>query len=119
MYRSERAHVRAIARRRRSRRNGRFGRTELSRVEALLLEKWSPEQISGHLRRTGELRISHETIYRHVWRDLTRGGSLHTHLRQALKQRRKRYGRFASIPRKCGRMRESRSGRCVYAMAAT
>jgi len=60
---------------RRSRRYGRFGWVELGRVEALFLEKWSPEQISGHLRRRGELQISRETMYRHVWRNLTRGGS--------------------------------------------
>jgi IS30 family transposase len=102
-YRSARAHERAIARRRRSRRNGRFGRDALCRVEALLREKWSPEQISGHLRRTGDLSISHETIYRHVWRDLAKGGTLHTHLRQALKQRRKRYGRYDSRGRLAGK----------------
>ena len=27
------------------------------------------EQVSGHPARTGQLSISHETIYRHVWRD--------------------------------------------------
>jgi hypothetical protein len=34
----------------------------------------------------GELAISHETIYRHVWRDLKAGGTLHAHLRCARKQ---------------------------------
>jgi IS30 family transposase len=102
-YGHVRAHERAVARRRRSRRNGRFGREALARVEELLREKWSPEQISGHLRRRGELRISHETIYRHVWRDRRRGGTLHTHLRQALKQRRKRYGRYDSRGRLAGK----------------
>src|SRR5829696_6217768 len=82
-YRSARAHEKTLARRRRSRRNSHFGRDEFARVETLLRENWSPEQISGHLQRTGELQISHETIYRHVWRDLARGGSLHSHLRQA------------------------------------
>ena len=32
----------------------------------LLREEWSPEQVSGYLRRSGELLISHETIYRQV-----------------------------------------------------
>ena len=102
-YRSARAHEKTLARRKRSRRNSHFERAEMEQVETLLLEKWSPEQISGHLRRTGELKISHETIYRHVWRDLARGGSLHTHLRQALKQRRKRYGRYDSRGRLAGK----------------
>ncbi len=52
--------------------------------------------MAGHLRARGELPISHETIYRHVWRDLRRGGSLHLQLRGARKLRRKRYGRYDS-----------------------
>ena len=80
-YRSKRAHQRARARRYRSRRNSQFGREEWARVEELLREQWSPEQVSGHLGRTRELAISHESIYRHVWRDLKAGGTLHAHLR--------------------------------------
>jgi IS30 family transposase len=82
-YRAVRAEERAVARRKRSRRNSQFGREEMARVEELLKEEWSPEQVSGHLGRTGELAISHETIYRHVWRDLKAGGTLHLHLRRA------------------------------------
>ena len=92
-YRSARAHQRAHARRYRSRRNSQFGREEWARVEELLREEWSPEQVSGHMERTRELAISHETIYRHVWRDWRAGGTLHLHLRGARKQCRKRYGR--------------------------
>ena len=102
-YRSARAHERAGARRKRSRRNRRFGPRALSRVEGLLREKWSPEQIAGHLRRVGELSISHETIYRHVWRDFRRGGVLHGHLRGARKQARKRYRSYDSRGRLAGK----------------
>jgi transposase, IS30 family len=42
------------------------------------------------------LSISHETIYRHVWRDKRAGGRLYTHLRCAQKQRRKGYGHYDS-----------------------
>lgn len=102
-YRSARAHERAGARRKRSRRNLRFGCAELGRVEELLKAKWSPEQVAGHLRRAGELAISHETIYRHIWRDLRAGGTLHAHLRSARKQCRKRYGRYDSRGRLAGK----------------
>ena len=102
-YRSVRAHQRAHARRYRSRRNSQFGREEWVRVEELLREEWSPEQVSGHLKRSGELAISHETIYRHVWRDLKAGGTLHAHLRGARKQCRKRYGRHDSRGRLAGK----------------
>ena len=102
-YRAERAHQRAHARRYRSRRNSQFGRAHWQRVEELLREEWSPEQVSGHLGVTRELSISHETIYRHVWRDLKAGGSLHAHLRGARKQCRKRYGRNDSRGRLAGK----------------
>jgi IS30 family transposase len=102
-YRAVRAHQRAHARRYRSRRNRQFGPAEMARVEELLKEEWSPEQVSGHLERTKELAISHETIYRHVWRDLKKGGTLHAHLRCARKQCRKRYGRYDSRGRLAGK----------------
>lgn len=92
-YRTDRAHEQAGARRKKSRRNLHFGVAELARVEELLKKKWSPEQISGWLALTGELSISHETVYRYVWEDKKRGGDLHTHLRWAAKKVRKRYGK--------------------------
>ena len=112
-YRSARAHERAGARRKLSRRNQQFGEEQLARVEALLAQKWSPQQISGHLRRSGEFSISHETIYRHIWRDHRRGGRLHLHLRWARKKRRKRYGRYDSRGRLAGKRRISERPRAV------
>ena len=102
-YRAGRAHEQAVARRRRSRRNLHFGRAELAPVEALLRAEWSPEQVAGYLRRKGRLWISHETIYRHVWRDWKAGGTLHLHLRGARKQCRKRYGAYDSRGRVAGK----------------
>jgi len=90
-YRAVRAQEHAVARRRKSQRNGRLGRDEFERVEELLALQWSPEQVSGYLKRSGELRISHERIYQHIWRDRAAGGGLWRHLRGARKQRRKRY----------------------------
>jgi transposase, IS30 family len=102
-YRAARAEERAVARRKRARRNSQFGREEWRRVEKLLGEQWSPEQVAGYLRRAGEFSISHETIYRHVWRDKKRGGRLHLHLRGARKNCRKRYGRYDSRGRLAGK----------------
>lgn len=45
----------------------------------------------GSLRLDGRLYISHETIYRYIWRDWANGGFLFTFLRQHQKKRRKRY----------------------------
>jgi IS30 family transposase len=72
-------------------------------VVAHLKEQWSPEQISGRLKRIVELRISHETIYRYIWEDRRRGGLLYRHLRGAQKRRRKRYGRYDSRGRLAGK----------------
>jgi IS30 family transposase len=72
-------------------------------VEACLRQQWSPEQTSGWLRRKRELSISHETIYRHIWRDRRQGGGLYLHLRCFPKQRRKRYGYYDSRGRLAGK----------------
>ena len=103
LYRAERAEERAVARRRRSRRNGRIGAAQWQRVEALLGCEWSPEQIAGYFRETGEMKISHERIYQQVWRDRASGGRLWEHLRGARKKRRKRYGRKDSRGRPAGK----------------
>ncbi len=39
------------------------------RIEHLLQEQWSPEQISGWLRTRQEHVVSHEWINQHVYRD--------------------------------------------------
>jgi len=91
-YRPQLADWYARGRRSRSRRHRRFSAADWERVEALVREDWSPEQVAGWLRRMRRLRISHETIYRYIWADKRAGGHLYTHLRVARKQRRKRYG---------------------------
>jgi IS30 family transposase len=55
------------------------------------------------LRRQRQLRINHETIYRHIWADKRQGGTLYTHLRGAQKQARKRYGHYDSRGRLAGK----------------
>ncbi len=62
-------------------------------VEKLLSQDWSPEQISGRLKKEQGIRISHEWIYQHVLEDKRTGGDLYKHLR-CQKKRRKRYGTY-------------------------
>ena len=102
-YRPSKAIEKCNGRRSRSRRNQHFTRADFKLVESLLRRQWSPEQVSGHLRRHGELSISHETIYQHIWLDRRLGGSLYRHLRGARKQRRKRYGAYDSRGRLAGK----------------
>ena len=64
----------------------RFAKAGVSRdtgEDSLLCRRRSPGQVAGHLAHTGRFSISHETIYRHVWRDKRAGGLLYTHLRGA------------------------------------
>jgi len=114
-YRPDKAHAYALARRSRSRRNARFGARTWTRVAACLRALWSPEQIAGRWRRTGRQRIIHETIYRYIWADKQRGGDLHTYLRGACKQRRKRYGRYDSRGRLAGKRMITERPACVEA----
>ena len=62
-------------------------------VELLLRQQWSPEQITGRLKRERRRAVSHERIYLYIYADKRRGGSLHRHLRSQKKQR-KRYGGY-------------------------
>jgi IS30 family transposase len=102
-YRAFTAQERPNGRRSRSRRNQRFSAEHFAQAEELLCRQWSPEQVSGHLDRLGYLAISHETIYRHIWRDKRAGGLLYTHLRGARKRRRKRYGTYDSRGKLAGK----------------
>src|SRR5215208_972135 len=102
-YRAFTARERTNGRRSRSRRNSHFKAEDFALVDELLCRQWSPEQVAGWLRREGRLLISHETVYRHVWRDKREGGALYTHLRGARKRRRKRYGAYDSRGRLAGK----------------
>jgi len=60
-------------------------------IETLIEEEWSPQQISGWMKKTLGLSISHEWIYQYILQDKNAGGTLFTHLR-CRKKRKKRYG---------------------------
>lgn len=62
-------------------------------VEELLRQEWSPEQISGRLKKEQKICLSHEWIYQYVLTDQRAGGDLYKHLR-CQKKRRKRYGKY-------------------------
>lgn len=77
---------------RRSRRGEHHDAEAYTLVRRLLKAQWSPEQISGTLKRLGELQISYQTIYRYVRRDWKAGGSLWKELRRRYKRRKRHYG---------------------------
>ena len=102
-YRPMFAVEKANGRRRRSRRNRRYGPAEFAPVERLLRRQYSPDQIVGRWKREGRPVMSHETIYGWIWRDKEQGGALWRHLRCARKLKRKRYGRYDSRGRLAGK----------------
>jgi IS30 family transposase len=60
-------------------------------IENGLKQQWSPEQISGWLKKQDiDTAVSHETIYKHVWQDKKKGGSLYKELRHHGKKYNKR-----------------------------
>lgn len=60
------------------------------KVDALLKEDYSPEQVCGGLQGQSERCVSHERIYQYIWEDKKQGGTLHTHLRNRGRRYRKR-----------------------------
>lgn len=105
-YRAFKANRRAVARRRRSRRNSHYCEADFKFIKRLLKKKLSPEQVIGYMRKNGlaNNKMSHETIYQYIWKDKANGGNLWTYLRQSSKQRRKRYNAYDSR----GRLAEKR-----------
>lgn len=51
-------------------------------IKSKLRKKWSPEQVSGWLLTEQGVRLSHETIYQHIWADKAAGGELYRYLRR-------------------------------------
>ena len=91
-YRPRQAQIKTVKRRREVRKAIKMTPELISVVEAKLREEWSPEQVSGWLKREMSTAVSHERIYQHVWSNKRAGGDLYQHLRQSRKQRKKRYG---------------------------
>jgi transposase, IS30 family len=58
-----------------------FSSDERAEVERLIREDLSPEQAANRLALEGELQISHEAIYQHVYASKRASGNLWQHLR--------------------------------------
>jgi transposase, IS30 family len=62
----------------------------IAEVKRRLKKYHSPEQIAGRLKREGQLRISHETIYRMIYADYEGLGKYRRYLRQGRGKRKQR-----------------------------
>lgn len=89
-YRPKQANQRALQRRQHADKHVRFTEEVQANVRKYLKEDWSPEQISGWLKKNNMPSVSHETIYQFIIADQKNGGDLYKHLRRRHKKRRKR-----------------------------
>jgi IS30 family transposase len=91
-YWPQQAHKRALNKRRLAEKRIKFTPKLIGIVIEKILLDWSPDQISGYLKKENIAEISHERIYQFLLTDKKAGGSLYTHLRHSGKKRKKRYG---------------------------
>lgn len=90
-YRMKQAQRYALSRRRKaSSRPRKLTAERWSWIESKLRLQWSPEQISGRLRREGGAWVGKTWIYHQVWKDRAQGGTLYRHLRRRGKKANRR-----------------------------
>ena len=90
-YRAKQAHHNASYRRHTAKKTIKLTRETMKLIIEKIKEKWSPEQISGWLKRI-QIYISHERIYQILLENKRKGGKLYKHLRRSNRKRKKRYG---------------------------
>lgn len=91
-YRPKQANIKALNRRKEAIKAIKMTPELINIIEKYIQQDWSPEQISGWLKKEKAIRISHERIYQHIWFDKANDGELYKHLRQSGKKRKKRVG---------------------------
>ena len=92
-YRHKQAQTLATQRHQRKTKQVKLTEDLLAYISENIKKSWSPEQISGRLEVENLTSISHETIYRFVFKNKEMGGDLYKHLRHQSKPYRKRYGK--------------------------
>jgi IS30 family transposase len=91
-YRPKQAHEKALDRRT-QKAHTTISPERWQQIEERLQMDWSPEQISGWMKKNQLPSVSPEWIYQYIYADKRAGGTLHKHLR-CQKKRRKRYGKY-------------------------
>lgn len=77
----------------------------IMRAESMLVgSQWSPQQIAAVLLRDHGTKVSHASLYSHIWRNKHAGGVLYKHLRHGGKRRNKRSGKNAGRGMIAGRV---------------
>lgn len=91
-YRPKQAHALAVRRRSQATKFIKMTPQLVDIIVNLIRQDFSPEQISGFLRKTQQINISHESIYQYILSEKANGGTLYRHLRRSNRKRKKRYG---------------------------
>ena len=91
-YRPKHASEKTLARKKSARKSMKMNSELIAKIEMMLSEDWSPEQISGALG-IENINVSHECIYQYVWQDKKNGGKLYMHLRHGHKRRNRKRGK--------------------------
>ena len=91
-YRHVQANNLAIARHKQKNKNIKMTVELIQVIDEYIKSDWSPEQISGFLKKDNQITVHHETIYQYILADKKAGGKLYLHLRHQNKTYRKRYG---------------------------
>lgn len=104
-YRPKQANQKALSRRHNALKAVKLTPSIRAKIEQLIRQDLSPEQVCHYLKKQGFIKLHHETIYRMVLADKKQKGSLYQHLRHLHKTHRKRY---ASYDRR-GRIRNATS----------
>jgi len=81
IYDAERAQIETTLRHRKKKKRGAWTPAIERYVREKLKQDWSPEQISGRMKREGRKGVSYESIYRYIYANKARGGKLYRHLR--------------------------------------
>ena len=81
LYKAEYAQVQTRLRYQKKRKNLRLTGKHKKYILNHLKQGWSPEQISGRMKIDGLLQLSHETIYRFIYKRIKKGEKLQQYLR--------------------------------------
>jgi len=91
-YKAEYAQIQTRIRYQKKVKNLRITKKHKKYILKHLKQGWSPEQISGRMKIDGLLQLSHETIYRYIYKRIRHGDKLHQYLRHKHRKYKSRKG---------------------------
>jgi len=96
VYNAEKAQIKTVLRHKQKKKATVWTPSTERYVREKLKLDWSPEQISGRMKREGKRAISHESIYRYIYANKVNGGTLYRHLRHKNRKYHKRGRSYSS-----------------------